>query len=71
MLCGGGGDGVLRFAEGVLCAEKDTNLPKHPDLPVPNLQVRIYPCLRIEPESIDLRVTSFSSLFFCFGGTGG
>mmetsp|Transcript_61970 Transcript_61970/g.195889 ORF Transcript_61970/g.195889 Transcript_61970/m.195889 type:complete len:176 (+) Transcript_61970:106-633(+) len=27
------------FQEGVLCAKKDFNLPKHPDLDVPNLQV--------------------------------
>lgn len=26
-------------AEGVLCAEKDFNLPKHPEIDVPNLQV--------------------------------
>jgi len=27
------------FKEGVLCAEKDFNLPKHPEMDVPNLQV--------------------------------
>jgi len=32
---------VLIFAEGVLFAEKDFNLPAHPELPeIPNLQVR-------------------------------
>lgn len=28
------------FSEGVLQAEKDFNLPKHPEIDVPNLQAR-------------------------------